>query len=321
MILVTGHAGFIGYHLVKKLLFLGHEVVGLDNLNDYYDVSLKRSRLARLEGLAADIRMDLEDGEGVKRVFAQFRPEVVIHLAAQAGVRYSLAHPDQVMRANVMGMLHVLEACRAYPPKHLLFASSSSVYGDQGGLPYRVTDRTDAPVSPYAASKKAGEVMAHTYAHLYGIPSTGLRFFTVYGPMGRPDMAPHLFATAMMAHRPIALFNHGKMARDFTYVDDVVESVVRLLEHPPSLLGNKVPFSLYNVGRGEPVSLLTFVQLLEEALGQKAQITFYPMQPGDVKKTWAEVERLRKTIDFVPEVSLAEGISRFASWFLEYYHG
>lgn len=314
MILVTGHAGFIGFHLTRRLLALGHEVAGLDNLSDYYDVSLKKDRLSRLEGLRADYRVDLSDAEAVRDVFERTRPEVVFHLAAQAGVRHSISHPQDHVRSNVSGTLNVLEGCRAQNTQQLLFASSSSVYGAHDATPFRTEDETDRPLSPYAASKKSAELMAHVYAHLYGLKVTGLRFFTVYGPWGRPDMAPHLFASAIRNGRTLSLFNAGEMMRDFTYVDDVVESMARLMERPPA-----EAFRLFNVGRGEPVGLLDFVRVLEKELGRQAKIHCTGMQAGDVRDTWADVGELVAATGFSPVTPLADGIRSFVRWHVAYY--
>lgn len=329
-ILVTGAAGFIGYHLCRRLLDAGHEVVGLDSLNGYYDVRLKLARLAELgvdasgqfcgTELRSDCipafrfrKMQLEEREMLETLFAEECFERVIHLAAQAGVRYSLENPDAYVNSNVLGFVDLLECCRRHAVGHVLYASSSSVYGGNTKVPFSEEDAVNHPVSLYAATKRSDELIAEVYARLYGLPLTGLRFFTVYGPWGRPDMAPMLFSRAILAGEPIRLFNGGDMQRDFTYVDDIVEGIVRLLEQPPS---GEIPTEIYNIGCGHPMSLMTFVHLLETVLGRKARLDLQPMQPGDVPRTWADTTRLQQKTRFRPQVSLSEGIGRFAEWYL-----
>ena len=322
-ILVTGAAGFIGFHLSRALLDRGFPVVGVDNLSPYYDPRLKR---ARLDVLAEHPEwrfheLDLADRAGTAALFAELRPRRVVHLAAQAGVRYSLEAPFAYVDANLVGTASILEGCRAVAAQHLIFASSSSVYGGNHKLPFKETDPVDHPVSLYAATKRANELMAHTYSHLYGVPATGLRFFTVYGPWGRPDMAYFGFAEAIRAGRPITLFNHGRMRRDFTYVDDVVEAMMRLLDVPPSPAErstpdrSSAPFRLFNIGNHTPVELRTFLATLEQALGARAVVETAPMQPGDVEATFADVDALRATVGFAPTTPLDVGLERFAAWF------
>ncbi len=330
-VFVTGVAGFIGFHLAKALLAQGHEVAGIDNLNDYYSPRLKEDRLARLAGCRVT-RGDLADMAALEGLFADFRPEAVVNLAAQAGVRYSLINPASYVQSNLVGFANLLECCRRHPVQHLVFASSSSVYGLNRAMPYRVEDNVDHPVSLYAASKKANELMAHAYSHLYGIPATGLRFFTVYGPWGRPDMAPHLFASAILEGRPITIFNHGHMRRDFTYIDDIVEGVLRLLPLPPAPNPgwdarhpdpgtSFAPWRVFNIGNHDAVELMDFIGALERALGREAIKEFGPMQPGDVEATYADTEELRRLTGFAPKTPLAEGLARFAAWHREYYGG
>ncbi|KJZ11563.1 MULTISPECIES: NAD-dependent epimerase [unclassified Halomonas] len=332
-VLVTGMAGFIGSTLAARLARDGLEVVGVDNLNDYYDVSLKKARLARLEKLqnVRFVRLDLADREGVDRLFADERFDRVVHLAAQAGVRYSLTHPHAYVDANLVGHLNVLEGCRHQQVEHLLYASSSSVYGMNQVVPFATRDNVDHPVSLYAATKKANELMAHTYSHLYGLPTTGLRFFTVYGPWGRPDMAMFLFTKAILEGRPIDVYNHGEMSRDFTYVDDIVEGIVRLLEVVPSAdpdVGvvddspdrSSAPYALYNIGHGSPVGLMDFIHAIEAALGRKAEYNFLPMQPGDVPRTWADTTALYRATGYQPRIGVEEGAARFVDWYRSY-HG
>lgn len=320
-ILVTGAAGFIGMHVSDALLASGLPVLGLDNLNDYYDVSLKEARLARLQTRPGFefIKMDLADRDGVAAVFADRRPQRVIHLAAQAGVRYSLSHPHVYADSNLDGFLNVLEGCRCAGVEHLIFASSSSVYGANTKLPFSESDPVDHPVSLYAATKKAGELMAHAYAHLYGIPSTGLRFFTVYGPWGRPDMAYFSFTRDILAGRPINLFNYGKMQRDFTYIDDIVDGLLKVLEHPPARDADGAPLRIYNIGNDQPVNLLEFVENLEALLGVQAIKNMYPMQVGDVVSTHADLTAIRKDFGFKPETNLMQGLGKFTAWFRDYY--
>lgn len=347
-ILVTGAAGFIGFHLVNRLIARGDEVVGLDVLNDYYDVHLKYDRLA-YAGIAKEaiaygklvdsrlhpnyrfVKIGLEDNEALHRLFAEERFDAACNLAAQAGVRYSLVNPKAYIDSNIVGFAHLLEACRHNGVKHLAYASSSSVYGLNEQMPFSTRDNVDHPVSLYAASKKSNELMAHTYSHLFGLPTTGLRFFTVYGPWGRPDMALFLFTKAILAGEPIQVFNHGDMIRDFTYIDDIVEGVVRVLDHPPK--GNtewsglqpdpsssRAPYKVYNIGNQNPVRLMDFVHAIEEALERKAVIDFQPIQPGDVPATYADVSDLVKDMNYKPQTSVQEGIRSFIQWYRHYYH-
>src|SRR5215211_3706518 len=330
-ILVTGAAGFIGFHVTRRLLDDGYRVLGLDNLNDYYDPALKQARLAELKTRPAFQfeRLDLVDCAKTAELFAQRRFPRVIHLAAQAGVRYSLVNPHACVDANLVGFLHVLEGCRHSACGHLIFASSSSVYGANTRLPFRTSDNVDHPVSLYAATKKANEAMAHAYAHLFGLPMTGLRFFTVYGPWGRPDMAPWLFTQAISEGRPIRLFNHGKMRRDFTYIDDIVEAVVRLIERPPAgdpawsgeasdPASSAAPWRLYNVGNNRPVELDHFVRAVEAAVGKPAVRELVPMQPGDVIETYADVADLQAAVGFRPDTPIEDGLRRFVDWYVNY---
>ncbi|MSQ58103.1 MAG: NAD-dependent epimerase [Betaproteobacteria bacterium] len=319
-VLVTGCAGFIGMHLSRRLLDDGVNVVGVDNINDYYDPNLKLARLERLSiSKAFEFhRFDLADRGAVDKLFSTGNFDRVIHLAAQAGVRYSLTHPHAYINSNIVAFANLLEACRTHPPGHLIYASSSSVYGGNRKLPFSVSDRTDNPISLYAATKKANELMAHTYSHLYGIPSTGLRFFTVYGPWGRPDMSAFLFTRAILAGEPIKVFNHGNMERDFTYVDDIVEGVVRVMNAIPPTQG-AAPYRLYNIGNHRPEPLLRFIEILEQVLGKPARKEFLPMQPGDVPSTYADVEDLRQAVGFAPDTSLETGLHRFAQWYRDYY--
>jgi len=335
-ILITGIAGFIGYHLAKRFAGEGHEITAIDNINDYYDVDLKYGRLTELGLLAQTVsdapvlstkhpnlrfmRRDIADGESVKALFRREHFEYVVHLAAQAGVRYSLTHPNLYIASNVQGFLNLLEVIRENPVKHLIYASSSSVYGLNTKQPFSETDATDRPASLYAATKKTCELMAHTYAHLYKIPATGLRFFTVYGPWGRPDMAPFLFTRAILEGKAIDVFNSGNMSRDFTYIDDIVEGVVRVMAHIPASGGaESAPAKIYNIGNGKPVALLDFIHTLEETLGTKAKMNMLPMQPGDVPVTWADCSALERVTGFRPGISIQEGVSRFAAWYREYY--
>lgn len=331
-VLITGAAGFIGFHVSQKLLADGHTVIGLDNLNDYYDVKLKEDRLAIL--MQHDIfqfnKISLENRAGVNKVFERSAPVCVINLAAQAGVRYSLHNPYAYVDANVVGFLNVLEACRHNQVGHFIFASSSSVYGANTKLPFSVHDNVDHPVSLYAATKKANELMAHTYSHLYGLPATGLRFFTVYGPWGRPDMALYLFTKAILEGKPLQVFNHGEMMRDFTYVDDIVDGVVRLVNKPPQpnpkWSGDKpdpatsyAPYRLYNIGNNQPVELMKFIETIEQTLGKVAIKEFLPLQAGDVPQTYANVDDLVRDLDFKPTTTIEEGIGKFVAWYKEYY--
>ncbi|MGY4531617.1 UDP-glucuronate 4-epimerase [Pseudomonas sp. TE3786] len=314
-VLVTGAAGFIGFHTALRLCRDGHQVVGIDNLNDYYSVELKQARLALLLEQAnfRFQRLDIADQPALVQVFADGHFDHVIHLAAQAGVRYSIEQPHSYAQANLVGFLNVLEACRAYPPAHLIYASSSSVYGLSSTLPYATSDRADQPVSLYAATKRANELMAHSYAHLYGIPSTGLRFFTVYGPWGRPDMALFKFTDAILNGRPIDVYNDGAMSRDFTFIDDIVEGLVRLLPLPPQ------DSTVYNIGLGTPVKLLEFIDCIEAALGIRAIRNFMPLQSGEVLNTWADTAELAARINFQPQVTVAAGVQAFVDWYSRYY--
>ncbi|MCA9100623.1 MAG: NAD-dependent epimerase [Planctomycetales bacterium] len=321
-ILVTGAAGFIGMHVVQRLLQRGDEVVALDNLNDYYDVALKEARLAQIaeHPRFSFQRLDLADRQGIERLFAEQRPERVVHLAAQAGVRYSLDHPHVYAEANVAGFLNVLEGCRHHDVQHLVYASSSSVYGANTQMPFSVADRTDRPVSLYGATKKANELMAHAYCHLFGFPATGLRFFTVYGPWGRPDMALMLFTRAIVQGRPIDVFNHGQMKRDFTYIDDIVEGVVRVLDRPAAPeQPDGAPHRVYNIGNHQPVALLDMIQVLERELGREAEKNMLPMAAGDVPETYADVGALAEAVGFSPDTPIEVGIARFVEWYREYY--
>lgn len=330
--LVTGAAGFIGFHTAKALLDRGDEVIGLDNLNPYYDVSLKQARLAQLEGRNGFTfhKLDLADRAGMEKLFSETRPQRVIHLAAQAGVRYSLEAPHAYVDSNVVGMLNVLEGCRHNAVEHLVYASTSSVYGANTSLPFTVHDNVDHPLSLYAATKKADELMAHTYAHLYRLPVTGLRFFTVYGPWGRPDMALFTFTRKILAGEPIDVYNNGRHARDFTYIDDIVEGVVRtadkVAEPDPDWTGadpdpasSSAPYRLYNIGNNNAVELMDFIECLEKALGREAKKNFLPLQPGDVPKTFADVDALSDAVGFRPSTPIEEGIARFVDWYRSYY--
>jgi len=334
-IMVTGIAGFIGFHLGKRLLDRGDEVLGLDNLNPYYDVSLKEARLARLlsdQGRKIRFRkLDLADREGVARVFADERPDTVVNLAAQAGVRYSLENPHAYVESNLVGFANILEGCRQWGVRHLVFASSSSVYGANTKVPFSVHDNADHPVSLYAATKKSNELMAHSYAHLYDLPTTGLRFFTVYGPWGRPDMAYFKFTRAILEGKPIDVYNHGDMRRDFAYVDDIVEGIVRVMGKVPQpdrgWSGNRpdpgsshAPYRIYNIGNNNPVGLLRMIEVLEDCLGRKAEKNLLPMQPGDLPATYADVDDLISDVGFKPETPIEEGIERFVEWYMSYYH-
>ncbi|TYP97334.1 UDP-glucuronate 4-epimerase [Tenacibaculum adriaticum] len=333
-ILVTGAAGFIGYHLVEKLLNENHEVIGLDNINDYYEVSLKYNRLNQLgidkkeaekyhtltkSNIYNDsfkfIRMNLEDKQELFLLFENEKFDVVCNLAAQAGVRYSIENPDVYIQSNIVGFLNILEVSRSFKIKHLVYASSSSVYGANIKIPFEVEDRVDNPVSLYAATKKSNELMAHTYSHLYKIPTTGLRFFTVYGPWGRPDMAPILFARAISKNKPINVFNYGKMERDFTYIDDIVESVKRVLEKPVT---ERELYKLYNIGNGSPIKLLDFIEEIESNLGVKSKKNMMPIQQGDVERTWADVSELQKDYNYSPKVDVKTGVKQFIDWFKNY---
>lgn len=319
--MITGGAGFIGFHLSMRLLELGASVFGFDNMNDYYDVELKKARIHELEGKSGYLfkKADLADKEQIFSLFESFKPDIVIHLGAQAGVRYSIDNPDVYMQSNVMGFFHILEACRHYPVEHLVFASSSSVYGSNKKIPFSTEDMVDAPVSLYAATKKSNELMAHAYSKLYGIPVTGLRFFTVYGPFGRPDMAYYKFAMKIMKREKIQIYNNGDMYRDFTYIDDVVKGVVNILCNPPGADENGAKYKIYNIGNHEPVKLMDFIGELERQLGKEADKEYLPMQPGDVYRTYADVSELMKDFEFKPDTSITEGIGKFVEWFKEYY--
>jgi len=331
-VLVTGAAGFIGYHVSRKLIERGDDVVGLDNLNAYYEVSLKEARLARLQAASGFSfrRADVGDRTAMEDLFVSDRPEMVVHLAAQAGVRYSLQNPHAYVDSNLVGFMNVLECCRHGRIAHLVYASSSSVYGSNTRMPFSVHDNVDHPVSLYAATKKANELMAHTYSHLYSLPTTGLRFFTVYGPWGRPDMALFLFTRAILDGEPIELFNHGRMKRDFTYIDDIVEGVVRTLDRVPhgdaswssdmpDPGASRAPYRVYNIGNNQPVELMEFVAAIEEAVGRKAEKRMLPMQPGDVPATWADVDDLMRDTGFKPQTPIREGVRRFVEWYRGYY--
>ncbi len=321
-VLVTGVAGFIGMHTATALLKAGHEVLGLDNLNDYYSVALKQARLLELEKLPGFrfVHLDISDASGLLALFAATRPDKVIHLAAQAGVRYSIKNPQAYVQSNLVGFANMLEACRHYPVQHLLFASTSSVYGSRTNIPFAEHDNTDAPVSFYAATKKANEAMAHSYAHLYGIPCTGLRFFTVYGPWGRPDMAPWLFTNAILNHQPIRVFNRGALLRDFTEVSDIVDGVIRLLALPPTQEETAASYRLLNIGNHTPIPLLRFIEVLEQAIGIPAIKEMADMQAGDVLATAADTNRLSTLTGFSPSTSLETGLFRFVQWYRTY-HG
>lgn len=331
-ILVTGAAGFIGYHVARRLMERGDRVIGLDNLNDYYDVRLKHARLTQLKKFSAFkfAKLDIADQAAVNDVFKREKPERVVHLAAQAGVRYSLTHPHPYVSSNLVGFLNILEACRHGKIAHLVFASSSSVYGANTKMPFSVRDNVDHPLSLYAATKKANELMAHSYSHLYGLPVTGLRFFTVYGPWGRPDMSLFLFTRAILAGEPIDVFNNGNMRRDFTYIDDIVEGIVRVADQIPNQNPNwtgddpdpgssKAPYRIYNIGNNQPVDLLAMIRTLEDHLGKTAEKRFLPMQPGDVPETYANVETLRDAVGFTPSTPIDVGIARFVAWYRDYY--
>ena len=320
-VLVTGGAGFIGFHLSKRLLELGAEVVGFDNCNDYYDVSLKESRLEILRQFPRYefIKGDLADESVVKGLFDKSKPDIVINLGAQAGVRYSIDHPRCYIDSNVIGFFNILEACRHNPVAHLLFASSSSVYGNQEKTPFSTTDNVDHPISLYAATKKSNELMAYTYSHLYGIPTTGLRFFTVYGPYGRPDMAYFKFANLIREDKPIKIYNNGDMLRDFTYVDDIVTGIEHMLCNPPKANKYGDKYKVYNIGNNSPIRLLHFIEILEMALGKKAKKEYLPMQPGDVYQTYADVSDLESDFDFRPVTGIGKGIEKFVQWYKEYY--
>lgn len=346
-ILVTGAAGFIGFHLVNRLLKEGYQVFGLDNINNYYDVNLKYARLAEtgiyssaesvfnggekrkyneivfgemIQSLITSnyrfIRQDIENKSKIDQLFSQEKFDYVVNLAAQAGVRYSIENPDVYIKSNIMGFFNILEACRSYPVKHLIYASSSSVYGANKKVPFSENDRVDNPVSMYAATKKSNELMAYTYSHLYNIPTTGLRFFTVYGPWGRPDMSPILFADAITQNKPIEVFNNGEMLRDFTYIDDIIEGLFRVITTIPN---TNPPYRIMNIGNGAPVELMLFIETMEKAFGKKADKIMAPMQAGDVKQTWADTRKLKETVNYEPKTNIEDGIQNFVSWYSSYY--
>ena len=330
--LVTGAAGFIGFHLSQYLLDRDIRVVGLDNVNDYYSVGLKRDRLAMLQQRSGFelVEADLADRQAVERVFADHAFDRVVHLAAQAGVRYSLTHPRAYSESNLVGFLNILEGCRHAAVPHLTYASSSSVYGANTRMPFSVHQNVDHPVSLYAATKKANELMAHTYSHLYGLPTTGLRFFTVYGPWGRPDMALFLFTKAILAGQPIDVYNHGRMRRDFTYIDDIVEGVFRTAQQiaapnpqwsgdAPDPGSSQAPYRIYNIGNNQPVELIRFIEVIEQALGIEAKKNMLPLQPGDVPATYADIEALEQAVGFRPSTSIEQGVGRFVQWYRQYY--
>jgi UDP-glucuronate 4-epimerase len=324
-ILITGVAGFIGFHLAQRLLARGDTVIGVDNLNDYYDVTLKEERLQQLQTHAQSalfnfIKLDITDADALNDVFQSFAPQRVVHLAAQAGVRYSLQNPLAYVQSNLLGFTNILEACRHHAIEHLVYASSSSVYGGNTKTPFSETDMVDGPVSFYAATKKANELMAHTYSHLYDLPTTGLRFFTVYGPWGRPDMSPFLFAHAIYNNQPIKVFNHGDMMRDFTYIDDIIEGVVRVIDKIATpAFGNTPPYRIFNIGNHQPEQLLDFIQYLEQAIGKKAIKEFLPMQNGDVKVTYADTSALNAWVCFEPSTALKTGLDKFVDWYAAYF--
>ncbi|MCC5912466.1 MAG: NAD-dependent epimerase [Clostridiaceae bacterium] len=331
-IVITGAAGFIGFHLSQKLLKQDYQIIGIDNLNDYYDPSLKQSRLEILDKYNnfKFHKLDLKDKAEVDNIFETYQPTHVINLAAQAGVRYSIDNPYAYVDSNLTGFMNILEACRNYPVEHLLYASSSSVYGGNKVAPFSTNHNVDHPVSLYAATKKSNELMAHTYSHLYGIPTTGLRFFTVYGPYGRPDMAYFSFTKDILAGKPIKVFNHGKMERDFTYIDDIVEGIVKLIDKVPTankewdeskddLSTSFAPYKIYNIGNNNPVQLMRFINALESALGKEAEKIYMDMQPGDVLRTYADVSDLERDINFKPSTSIEDGLKKFVQWYEEYY--
>lgn len=331
-VLVTGTAGFIGSTLAKRLLARGDEVVGIDNLNDYYDVQIKKDRLAQLlpQSGFTDVRANIEDKAAIDKIFKEHKPDRVVNLAAQAGVRYSLINPHAYIDSNITGFLNILEACRYIGTEHLVYASSSSVYGANTAMPFSVHNNVDHPVSLYATSKKANELMAHTYSHLFNIPTTGLRFFTVYGPWGRPDMALFIFTKKILAGEPIDVFNYGHHRRDFTYIDDIVEGVVRTLDHvapsntqwsgdKPDPATSKAPYRIYNIGSNNPVELLRYIEVLEDCLGKKAIKNLLPLQPGDVPDTYADVDALIEDVDYKPTTPVEVGIEKFVKWYRDYY--
>ncbi|MGF1673242.1 MAG: NAD-dependent epimerase [Rivularia sp. (in: cyanobacteria)] len=324
-ILITGVAGFIGYHLAQRLLVDGEQIYGIDNLNDYYDVNLKKTRLAQLTpntNFQFQL-LDLNNRQGILQLFQEENFDCVVNLAAQAGVRYSLENPFAYVDSNLVGFANLLEACRHTQPQHFVFASSSSVYGTNTKIPFSVTDNVDNPVSLYAATKKANELMAHSYSHLYSLPITGLRFFTVYGAWGRPDMAYFKFVKAIAENQPINIFNYGKMQRDFTYIDDVIEGVVRVIHQPPKPQftneNNNARYKIYNIGNNQPVELLTFIEVIEKAMGKEAIKNFLPMQPGDVPQTYADVDDLMRDVGFKPTTNIEQGMENFVRWYKDFY--
>ena len=333
MILVTGAAGFIGFHLAKNLLETGYDVIGYDNVNDYYDPNLKEARLAILKdcGRFTFYRRDLIDEEALAKVFADHNPQLVVHLAAQAGVRYSLINPKAYMESNSMGFFNILEACRHLDVEHLVYASSSSVYGMNEKMPFSTRHNVDHPINLYGATKRSNELMAHAYSHLYNLPTTGLRFFTVYGPWGRPDMALFLFTKAILDGEPIEVYNHGEMKRDFTYIDDIINGLLSILDAPPQSIdhwngqvtdpsSSRAPFRLYNIGNSSPVNLMDFIGEIEEKLEKKAEINFMPLQPGDVVSSHADVSGLIEHFDYKPDTDIKAGIGKFIEWYKEYYN-
>ncbi|MEA5532873.1 NAD-dependent epimerase [Crocosphaera sp. XPORK-15E] len=321
IILVTGAAGFVGFHLSQQLLVRDCKVIGLDNLNSYYDVSLKQARLKQLRNHDnfSFYELNLSNREDIAQLFTKYKFDRVVHLAAQAGVRYSLENPNAYVDSNLVGFVNILEGCRHSNVEHLVFASSSSVYGTNKKIPFSTQDNVDHPISLYAATKKANELMAYTYSHLYQLPTTGLRFFTVYGPWGRPDMAYFLFAKAILAEEPIKVFNYGKMKRDFTYIDDIVEGVIRVMDKIPHPQDSSVPYKIYNIGNNQPVELGKFIEILENCLGKKAIKNYLPMQPGDVPITYADVADLIQDVGFQPNTPLEIGLEKFVTWYRAYY--
>jgi UDP-glucuronate 4-epimerase len=333
VVLVTGCAGFIGMHVSQALLARGDRVIGIDNLNNYYDVSLKKARLSNLQSNQnfTFLQNDIRDQRSIEEMFRKYQPQKVVHLAAQAGVRFSVENPYSYVDNNLIGFINILEGCRHFSVKHLVYASSSSVYGGNTKIPFAESDRVDSPVSLYAATKKANELMAHTYSHLFGLPTTGLRFFTVYGPWGRPDMSPFLFADALLNNRPIKVFNHGKMMRDFTYIDDISKGVIAVLDKPT--LGNDspdtdvnqsgklslAPYAIFNIGNNAPVMLMDYIQTLASQLHCEPKLDFLPMQAGDVERTMADTSKLEKWVEFKPSTDLADGVSKFVTWYRAYY--
>ncbi len=322
-ILVTGCAGFIGAHVANKLLARGEQVIGIDNINDYYDVSLKHARLETLvrspseDTAFAFEEMDIQDGDALQSLFSRHDITKVVHLAAQAGVRYSIENPRAYIDTNIVGFLNILQSCQKHQVQHLVYASSSSVYGNNQKVPYSIEDTVDNPISMYAATKKSNELMAHVFSHLYQMPTTGLRFFTVYGPWGRPDMSPFIFASAIFEGKPLKLFNYGKHQRDFTYVDDIVDGVIRVLDGPPE---GDLPYAVHNIGNHNPVDLEDYVKLFEQAIGKTALIEKLPMQPGDVKTTFADISTMQEQYGYQPSTPIDVGVGKFVGWFREYYN-